>query len=271
MVFNKEILSNFIKGLVIGIGKIIPGVSGAILAILLGVYDKSLYYLSNFKNNIKEGTKYLLPIGVGVILSIIIFSKIINYTLNNYYLPTLLFFSGLLLGESPSLYNKINKKNYYIIVITFIIILLITISNINNTYILQNNSKDYIILFMSGIIEALGTVVPGLSSSALLMLLGTYNIVISNIGNIININSIRVLLPFIIGLILGLILIIKIINYLLNKYHDISYNIIFGIYFSSVIILIIKSFSKEYTNIEFVIGLILLVLGIFISSIFKEK
>ena len=68
---------NFIKGLIIGIGKIIPGVSGAILAILLRVYDESLYYLSSFKNNIKEAFKYLTPLGVGIILSIIIFSKIV--------------------------------------------------------------------------------------------------------------------------------------------------------------------------------------------------
>ena len=77
-------MMNIIKGFIIGIGKIIPGVSGAILAISIGVYDKSIYYLNNFKNNKRESIKYLFPLGLGIIISIVSFSKIINYLL---YIP----------------------------------------------------------------------------------------------------------------------------------------------------------------------------------------
>ena len=88
---------NFIKGFIIGIGKIIPGVSGAMLATIMGVYDKSIFYICNFKNNIKAAIKYLFPIGIGVIVSIILFSKIISLCLDKYYVITMLLLCFLFL------------------------------------------------------------------------------------------------------------------------------------------------------------------------------
>ena len=86
---------NFFKGFIIGIGKIIPGVSGAMLAAIMGVYDKALYYICNFRKNIKESIKYLSPIAVGILLSIILFSKVISICLDKYYVITMFFFIGL--------------------------------------------------------------------------------------------------------------------------------------------------------------------------------
>ena len=104
---------NFIKGFIIGIGKIIPGVSGAMLATIMGVYDKSIFYICNFKNNIKAAIKYLFPIGIGVIVSIILFSKIISLCLDKYYVITMLFFIGLIIGGFSFIVNKVNKKDYH--------------------------------------------------------------------------------------------------------------------------------------------------------------
>ena len=104
---------NFIKGFIIGIGKIIPGVSGAMLATIMGVYDKAIFYICNFKNNIKAAIKYLFPIGIGVIVSIILFSKIISLCLDKYYVITMLFFIGLIIGGFSFIVNKVNKKDYY--------------------------------------------------------------------------------------------------------------------------------------------------------------
>ena len=122
---------NFIKGFVIGIGKIVPGVSGAMLAISLGVYDKAIYYICNFKNDIKNGFKYLFPLGVGIIISIVLFSKVISLCLNKYYVITMLFFIGLIIGGIPDVLNKVNKNNYYISIISCIVFTGITIFNVN--------------------------------------------------------------------------------------------------------------------------------------------
>ena len=261
-------MNNLIKGFIIGIGKILPGVSGALLAILMGVYDKSINYIINFKKNKKESIKYLFPIGIGILLSIILFSKIIYYALNKYYFEVMMLFIGLIIGTTPAITKKIEKKDNYLIIISFLIFFFISIINIDNTYIKQNNYIDSLVYFISGITEAIGTVVPGVSSSALLMIEGTYNIIIEAIANVIDI---KVIIPFIIGLIIGLIITIKIINYLLKKYNNKIYSIILGILVSSIILLIIKSFKYKVTIPSLILGLIVLTIGIIISTIFREK
>lgn len=269
------LMKNFLKGFIIGIGKIIPGVSGAVLALLLGVYDKSINYINNFHKNKKESIKYLLPLGVGIILSIITFSKIITFALGKYYLITMLLFIGLIIGGIPPIINKTEKKDNYIVVISFIIFFLISITSINNTYIIKNNIIDIIIYFISGLLEALGTVVPGISSAALLMIVGTYDIIISSVGSITNLSMItsnlKIMLPFGIGLIFGIIIMIKIIDYLFKKYHNKVYSFVSGVLLSSIVLLIIKSFKDKINFIELVIGLISLIVGIILSSLLEEK
>ena len=267
-------MKNILKGFIIGIGKIIPGVSGALLAILLGVYDKSIYYINNFKNNKKESIKYLFPIGIGIIISIIFFSKIINYLLDKYYVITMLFFMGLIIGTIPSITKKVNKKHYYLVIVSFIIFLFISLLSIKNNYIIKGNIIDIIMLIISGIFEGIGTVVPGVSSTALLMTLGTYKIIILTVANITNIREIipnlRIIVPFIISTIFSILLIVKIIDYLFKKYHNKVYSIILGLLLSTTTVMIINTFKYKTTILNLFIGIILMIMGILISSIFKK-
>src|SRR5574344_398042 len=99
----------FLKGILIGIGKIIPGVSGSMIAISLGLYEKMIYSLSNIIKDFKSNSLFLLKIGSGIFISIFLTSKIIILALNNYYLPTMLLFIGLIIGGIPSIV-KIAKK-----------------------------------------------------------------------------------------------------------------------------------------------------------------
>ena len=259
---------NFIKGFVIGIGKIVPGVSGAMLAISLGVYDKAIYYICNFKNDIKNSFKYLFPLGVGIIISIVLFSKVISLCLNKYYVITMLFFIGLIIGGIPDILNKVNKNNYYISIISCIIFTGITIFNVNNSYIIKNNFIDFVVYFISGMIETIGTIVPGVSGTALLMIIGTYDSIIYAVGNITNI---KLLIPFILGMFISLVLFIKLIDYSFNKYNDKMYALIFGLLISSIFILILQVFRKEIYIGSLILGIIFMLFGIFISSLFKDK
>ena len=261
-------MKNFFKGFLVGIGKIIPGVSGAVIAMSMGIYDKSIEYICNFKNNKKESIKYLLPIGIGLILSVIFFSKIISFALNRFYLITMLFFIGLIIGGVPLIINKVQKKNYYITIISFVILFVISISSIDNIYVVKNNLIDMFVFFVSGVVEAIGTVVPGISSTALLMVMGTYNIVITSIGNL---NNIKVLLPFSVGLFIGLIVVVKIISYLFKRCEKGVYAFVLGVLLSSIVLLILQSFKFGFTFLELIIGLVVMVLGIFISRFLKEK
>lgn len=259
---------NFVKGFIIGIGKIIPGVSGAMLATIMDVYDKSIFYICNFKSNIKEGIRYLFPIGVGIVLSIILFSKIISMCLNKYYSITMLFFVGLIIGGFPFVINKVKKKDYFISVVSFSLFFLISVFNINNSYVLRNNFIDTVIYFFSGGIEAIGTIVPGVSGTALLMIVGTYDSIVYSIGNLTNF---KIIFPFIIGIILFILLFVKLVDYLFRKYNDKMYAFILGVLVSSTVLLVIQVFKDKVIFLDVLIGIIFMFIGIFISSLFKEK
>lgn len=268
-------MKNFIKGFIIGIGKIIPGVSGAMLAISLGVYDKAIDYIGNFNKYKKESIKYLFPIGIGIVVSIILFSKIINFLLVKYYLFTMLFFIGLIIGGIPSVTKNVSKCDYYIVIISFILFMCLSLNGIDNVYAIRNNFIDMVIFFVSGVIETIGTIVPGVSGTALLMIIGTYNIIISTIGNITDINSIiynlRIIIPFIIGICFSIVIIIKIINFLFKKYNNKVYASILGILISSIVLLIFKSFKYSFSIMNLFIGIIFLFIGIIIGLLMDNN
>ena len=102
------------------------------------------FYICNFKNNIKAAIKYLFPIGIGVIVSIILFSKIISLCLDKYYVITMLFFIGLIIGGFSFIVNKVNKKDYYISIISFIIFFLIHFVLPLQNYSLSSKLFSYI-------------------------------------------------------------------------------------------------------------------------------
>lgn len=270
-----SLIKNFLKGIVIGIGKIIPGVSGAVLALSMGIYDKSIYYLNNLTKNIKESLKYLVPIALGILLGIILFSKVINYFLSNYYLPTMLFFIGLIIGGIPLISKNVSKKDYLFTAITFVIFFTISITNISNNYLLKNNFLDIFTFIFTGFLEAIGTVVPGISSTALLMIIGTYEYIISSLGNIFNISllipHLKILVPFTFGLIIGIIITVKIIDILFQKNKSKVYSFILGILLSSIVLLVVRAFKTKVSLVELLVGLILMIGGIFLSNIMEEK
>lgn len=268
-------ISNFFKGFIVGIGKIIPGVSGAMLAMSLGIYDKAISSINNFRKDKRKNIKFLFPIVLGIILSIIVFSKIIDYSLTKFYLETMLLFVGLVIGGIPGIIKETNRKDTYLVVVVFLFFTLISISNINNSYILKNNFIDYIIFFLSGFLEAIGSVVPGISSTAILMILGTYQTIISKIGNIASISmfsqNIKIIIPFVLGLLIGLVLTVKLIDYLFKKYKEKVYSFILGVLSSNVVLLIIKAFKYKVSPLKLIIGLTLMVIGIILSSKMEKK
>lgn len=262
-------MKNLLKGFIIGIGKIIPGLSGALLAILMGVYEKSIYYINNFKDNKKESIKYLLPLGIGVVVAIIFFSKIINTLLDRYYILTMMLFSGLIIGTIPAIYKEVKKTDYYLSFISLIIFSSLSIFSIKNNYVIEGNFKDYLIFLISGLIEAIGTIVPGVSSTSLLTYIGTYKIIISSIGNFRNA---RVTIPFVLGIIIGLLFIIRIIGKLLEEKKSKVYAFVLGMIISTTEIMIIRPIIKSHTSIcELLLGLILLILGTIITILFENK
>ncbi|MCM1370322.1 MAG: DUF368 domain-containing protein [Clostridium sp.] len=269
----KEWIINVLKGLIIGIGKIIPGVSGAVLAISLGVYEKSLNAISKLT---KENIRFLLNICIGIILSIIVFSKAINYSLSNFYLPTMLLFIGLIMGGIGDIKKNIgelNGKKILIFIITFTLLFLVCLITGERNIELNLNITTYIALVFAGIIDAFATIVPGISGTALLMIYGYYNIIINSIANVFNasmfVNNIFILSAYGIGMIIGILIFSKIINYYFKRKKVYMYSSIFGFVTATIVILFLKTFiySRQINNIfTILISLVLLVIGYFLAK-----
>ena len=250
------------KGIIIGIGKIIPGVSGSMLAILLNVYEKAIYSISNIFKNFKENILFLGLLGIGILISIIIGSNILLFFLDKYYFLTFSFIIGLILGTIPSFLKniKIDSKNDLIyLIIPFCIIYIF--SHIKFNYYLSSNNLIYLFL---GLLEAFTTIVPGISSTAIYMSFGLYNKFLNVFSNIF---SLRFIL-FSIGLFIGVFITSKIINLLFKKHRNKTYIIILSILLGSILILI-KGVLNLY-DFNIIKFFLFLVIGFVISKVLNK-
>ena len=266
----KNIIINLLKGIVIGIGKIIPGVSGAVIAISLGVYEKGLEAITKIN---KENIKFLINIGSGIVISIILFSKLILYFMNNYYLPTMLLFIGLIIGGTFELKKNIKfdrKNDIVILLISIILMYLISIlKNPQNNVMLQMNVHTYIKLIFAGILDAFATVFPGISGTALLMLYGCYNTIMMALSNVLQssliVSNLFVLTSYGSGMLIGIIMFSKIITYLFKKYSKQTSIFILGISVSTIFMLLKDTIGMSKNIIEIIFSIFLLVIGYFLS------
>ena len=223
----KEKIKNLLVGLALGTANIIPGVSGGTIAMTMGIYERLIGIASNIFKDLKKNIMFLLPIGIGMVLAILLLSKVINYSLENYEFQTVFFFVGLILGGLPFLFKKVTKKsigvkNVMISVICFALVFSLTFLNEGNNVVnLDAITFSLLIkLFIVGIIAAATMVIPGISGSFILMLLGYYKPIVETISNLTNfdllIHNGLVLGTFGIGIIVGIVVISKIIEFLFS-------------------------------------------------------
>lgn len=261
-----------LKGFIMGIANIIPGVSGGTFAIILGIYEKLINILSCFWKNIKESLKFIIPLVIGIAIALIGGSYLIDFGLDNFPIATMMLFIGLIIGGLPYIYIKVHKKYSFLNVSIFIIIaaivILISLLNMNKTVSLDNISFLLIVkLIFVGMITAATTIIPGISGSLVLMNMGYYEGIIEAVKGLTKISqlghNIAILLPFGIGVIFGFILVARLIKWLLNRFPIQSYFGILGFVVASIVCILIKI---DYTNInvlEIVVGFVLLVSGAF--------
>ena len=256
----------FIKSFIIGIGKIIPGVSGAILAINFGLYEKIITALTCFFDDWKNNLKFLFIVIIGGLFGVVIGSKGLLFLFNNYQFLTLMFFNGLIIGGSYIFAKGIEYRKNDIFFILFIILVAIVsfipIKNIN----ISNN----IMLLLGGFIEVFASIVPGISATSLLMLLGVYNQVLLLISNVNNlnyvINNLNVYLYFGIGMFLSFMINLYLIKICLNKYPHESHLVALGLSIASIIYLLINTFKLSFNIISLIIGMGLFIIGIIINK-----
>ncbi len=274
-----------IKGFFMGLANLIPGVSGGTIAITLGIYDKLISCISHFFTNIKENIKFIIPIVIGIALSVLTLSKVISFCLDKYLFPTIMFFIGSIIGGIPMLYKKISKHKTNIIDLLILILSIVFIISVtfivgDNIVSLQSLSLfGYIKLLLVGVIASATMVIPGISGSAVLMTLGYYEPIINVLKDLTNFSNLgynlSILIPFGIGVLMGIILIAKLIEYLFKKYEVKTYYAIIGFVISSVISIIMQNFIMnglvKLNLIETIIGVILFIVGYLIAYKLGDK
>ena len=263
-----------IKGFFVGIANIIPGVSGGTLAITLGIYEELIEAISHFFRKLKSNIKFLIPIGIGAFTAIVIGSRIIEISLEKYTLPTILFFTGLILGGMPMLFGKIKKNikpSYALIFLaTFALVIGIMFLKTGNDVVLVDlNAWGYFKLFLVGMIAAATMIIPGISGSFMLMVMGYYEPIINVINEFTSFNNLWnnfwILMPFGIGVLLGIIVIAKIIEFLFQKFEVPTYFGIIGFVLASLIGIFTSAGNLVFTPTFIIVGIILMALGFVIA------
>lgn len=259
---------NFLKGIIVGIGGISPGLSGSILLVIFGLYNKTIEAIGTLFKDIKKNLKFLVPLFLGFGVGVFLFSKIVDYFITNYEMYTRYTFLGLVLGTIPIFYKEVKKegfsnKYYIFMVISFILGFSLFFFNSNLFPTVTNpNLVQSVIL---GIAVAGSTIIPGVDSAVILSSLGLYELYVSSIAEL----NFSVLIPAGFGLIIGALIISFFVNKLIKRYYTASFSVIFGLFLSIIPNILNESCTLSF-NINSIISIILVILGFSISTVFGK-
>lgn len=274
-------LINFIKGFILGIANVIPGVSGGTMAVSMGLYELILSSIGNFFKDIKGNFIKLLPIILGILVAIVSTSKLVTYALTNYKAQTLCLFIGLIFGGVSLIMKKIKGKGSKINYLIFFIVFFFVISlNFLKTGLIEISFTnmgiiDYLLLLLMGFIASSAMVIPGISGSFILMVLGYYDKIIYTVSTITDFSklgsNLLILVPFGIGVIIGIVFMAKLITNLIKKYETKTYFAIMGFVLSSVVVLLLQLTDFKFTFINVATSLFALCWGYMLARAIDKE
>ncbi|MDO5519763.1 MAG: DUF368 domain-containing protein [bacterium] len=244
-----KFIMSILKGMVMGAANIIPGVSGGTLAVSMGIYDEIISSINNLFKQFKKSALTLLPYFIGMGASLVGLSFIIKYCLTNHSLQTNVLFVGLILGGLPVILGRFKGKKIgagagIAFVIAFAAIIgLQLVGSGGGDVALKADVFGIVGLFFVGVIASATMVVPGVSGSMILMILGYYDPVLGEVTDFFRalkafdmagmMDGAKFLVPFGLGVVIGIFAIAKMIEFLLNKFEVITFAAILGLIIAS--------------------------------------
>ena len=287
---------DFINGMIFGLTQTVPGVSGGTVAVILGFYDELIESINRFTRDSRKYTKFLAPMFLGMLAGILIFASVTHYLLTNYSFPTMAFFIGSIVGITPVIYAMVKTPGRWfnlremaliIVPITFLVILanLKETTVVNPEEVIAGISVSYMVfIFFAGIIAAAALILPGLSGSFLLLLVGIYPLAIYSVSQIRHmladitnvagwLDIFKVLIPLGMGVIIGGISMIRLIEKLLRDYFKELYLAILGLLIGSVYALFYDPivFQSGTSTPVIIAGAITFVIGGIASYLLGKK
>src|SRR5690625_4179031 len=232
---------NIYRGFIMGASDVIPGVSGGTIAILLGIYDRLIAAINGlFSKEWKKHLYFLIPLGLGIVLALFSLSRLMEWLFEMHQASTYIFFLGLIIGVLPFLLNQANAKNtfkrqhYVLLLIGALIIASIKFMHPSEGDIIENITlSTYMLLFVSGFIGSCAMILPGVSGSFMLLIIGVFPTVISAISNF----QLDIIAVTGTGIAIGMLTMSKVIHYFLTHYHTGTFAIIIGMVIGSIFVI----------------------------------
>ena len=271
-------IKSVLKGMVIGIANIIPGVSGGTMMVAMGIYDKLIHCITHLFSEFKKSVLFLLPIAVGMLIAIAGSSFGLSWLFENFPIQTNLLFVGLILGGLPAICKKVkgNKVKIGHIVAGILFFALVVVfaamgesegTAADLTFGIGNVLK----LFVVGIIASATMVIPGVSGSMVLMLIGFYHPVLNAIKDFFLslaafdmqgiLKGCGVLIPFGIGVVAGIFAIAKLVEIVFEKFPLYAYWAIIGLIVSSPLAIFLMGTFPAVTVLSVITGVLALAVG----------
>lgn len=219
-------IMRLIKGAIIGIGAILPGLSGGVMMVVFGIYDYLIAFLGNFPKKFKQYFLYLFPVGIGGVLGIFLFAGVVSAAFGKYAAQFVSLFIGFVVGTIPSLWNQAGEKGrgkqgYISLVVAAIIVAVLMLLGEQQLTAIDPN---FLVWIGSGVLVGLGFIVPGLSPSNFLIYFGLYDKMSEGISKL----DFGVIIPLMLGVLFAALAFSKLVSILFEKKYEIMYHIILG-------------------------------------------
>ncbi|WP_053217431.1 DUF368 domain-containing protein [Virgibacillus senegalensis] len=244
---------NIYRGLLMGASDVVPGVSGGTIAVILGIYDRLIASVNGFfSKEWKRHLGFLFPLGVGIIGAILLLANVIEWLFDHYPGPTQFFFLGLIIGVLPFLFHKADAKHNF--KVKHVILLLVGAALIASIAFFPAEEPDqitnldigtYVYLFFAGFIASSAMVLPGISGSLILLIIGAYTTIIHAIKDF----QLDIIFVVGAGILIGIVVMSKIIHYFMARYPSATYALVIGLVIGSVAVI----FPGWPKDLEFVI------------------
>lgn len=275
-------IKSFLKGIVIGIANIVPGVSGGTMMVSMGIYDKLIHCITHLFSEFKKSVLFILPIAIGMVVAIAGSSFGLVWLFDHFPIQTNLLFVGLILGGLPAIYGKVKGKTIKIghmlaglLFFAFVVAMAALGEGEGNAADLSVNVVNVLKLVGVGVIASATMVIPGVSGSMVLMLMGFYYPVINAIKDFISaltavdvpgiLAGCGILVPFGIGIVVGIFGIAKLMEIIFEKFPLYAYWAIIGLIVASPIAILMMGSFPAITVVSAVTGMLALTVGFFIA------
>ena len=260
-------LFRVVQGAFIGLGAVLPGISGGVLSVIFGIYKPIMELLSNPFKNFKTHVPPLIPVFIGGAVGFLGIANLLAFFLNKYPDPSVCLFIGLISGMLPSLFREAREegvaKGSYVSLVVCMIVIFALLGGLNMASV--EIEANFISYLFCGFCLALSVIAPGMSFSTLLMPPGLYTPFVDGIGHL----DFQVLIPGGIGALVTVICLAKAVNALFDHFYSLAFHGIIGIVIAATVMIIpFSSFTASVTGC--IVNIICLVVGV-IAALLLDK